>query len=151
MLLWDRFAIKPSILILCKKTFYLFFGCMCVLKCAHVCRCMHVILLRPLDCWHIWSTRVEGAEVGNWIQRAVGMMEKASRRWLQWNQLNFLPEDRECIGLEAWEQAPVCSYHTTLYVTAGSRGQAPSTSLRYLIFSREKTCSRKLCLGSCWR
>lgn len=56
-----------------------------------------VVLLLPRDPWLHWSTRVEEAEVetglrGLWVLRGAALQEMTSA-----DQLNFIPEDRECI------------------------------------------------------
>lgn len=60
-------------------------------------------LLLPPDCWRIWSTRVEGAE----------MEDRIRQLWVWWrqertsvNQLNFLPGDRGYIGLGSLGTSP---------------------------------------------
>lgn len=60
-----------------------------------------VVLLLPWV-WLHWSTRVEGAEVGNRVWMAMGMTEKAVWEMTWINQLNIIPEYTEYIGLEAW-------------------------------------------------
>lgn len=57
-------------------------------------------LLLPRDPWLPWSTRVEEAEVGTglrglWVLRGGGA---ALQEMTSAGQLNFVPEDRECIG-----------------------------------------------------
>lgn len=57
-----------------------------------------VVLLLPRDPWLHWSTRVEEAEVGAglrglWVLRGAVLQEITSA-----GQLNFVPEDKECIG-----------------------------------------------------
>ena len=43
--------------------------------------------------------RVEGAEAGNRIQTAVGVIEKALQETTSINQLDIIPEYKEYIGL----------------------------------------------------
>lgn len=57
-----------------------------------------VVLLLPWDHWLHWSMRVEEAEVRNRAQRAVCTTGTALQEMTSVNQLNFIPEDRECIG-----------------------------------------------------
>lgn len=56
------------------------------------------VLLLPRDPWLHWSTRVEEAEAGTglrglWVLRGTSLQEMTSA-----GQLNFVSEDRECIG-----------------------------------------------------
>lgn len=70
------------------------------------------------------------------------------------NQLNFILEHREYIGVENLETNPnvhelAQSYHMASCMAIGSYGKAPSISLSCHICSRGKTSSRELCHGSC--
>lgn len=56
------------------------------------------VLLHPQDPWLHWSTRVEEAEGGNRAPRAVGTTGTALQEMTSADQLNFIPEEGECIG-----------------------------------------------------
>lgn len=65
----------------------------------HVC----VVLLLPWDLWLHWSmihwSMVEGAEAGNRVWTAVGMMEIAFQEMILMNYLDFISDNRKYIGL----------------------------------------------------
>ena len=46
-----------------------------------------------------WSMREKGAEAGNGVQKAVSVMETALWEMTLINQLSFIPEYKEYIGL----------------------------------------------------
>ena len=60
---------------------------------------MCVVLLLPRDLWLHWSVGVEGAEAGNRVWMAVGMMEIAFQEMILMNYLDFIPDNRKYIGL----------------------------------------------------